>query len=288
MNAGIMRNYGAPDARINDASEKNAVATTMNFVAPNARETPAIFYPGQGKTQVYNESYAHFDVRVENFYKAGQEASIDVQGFQIEEAPTKITDFSDTSTITSLYYEEVIALVKKVTGATDAFVFDHTIRRGQPSNAHKPAQHVHNDYTQASAPIRARERLGEETMQRLSGKRMVQVNVWRSINGVVRQLPLAFMDARSLELDDLVRTEIRYSDSGHVGEIYGVRHRPTQRWYFFPDMTGSQVALIKGFDSRTDGVARFTPHTAFELPENEPQTPPRESIEVRTFAFIDE
>ncbi|MBA4043143.1 MAG: methyltransferase [Erythrobacter sp.] len=263
------------------------VATKMNFVSPYALETPSIFYPGRGKTQVYNESYAHFDVVVEDFYKSGQAASIDLQGFQVEEAPTKLRDFNDPSAITSVYYDEVIALVKKVTGATEAFVFDHTIRRGQPSIAHKPAQHVHNDYTHTSAPVRAAERLGEETMQRLAGKRMVQVNVWRSINGVVRQLPLAFMDARSLELDDLVRTEIRYSDSGHVGEIYGVRHRPTQRWYFFPEMTGDQVALIKGFDSKTDGVARFTPHTAFELQENDPQAPPRESIEVRTFAFID-
>jgi hypothetical protein len=260
----------------------------MNFVSPHAMETPSIYYPGQGKPQIYNASYGHFDVVVEDFNRSGQTASIDVQGFQIENAPTGLGSFDDESAITSLYYDEVIALVKKVTGASEAFVFDHTIRRGQPSNAHKPAQHVHNDYTQTSAPIRALERLGRETMERLSEKRMVQVNVWRSINGVVRQLPLAFMDARSLEFDDLVRTEIRYHDSGHVGEIYGVRHRPEQRWYYFPEMTGDQVALIKGFDSRTDGVARFTPHTAFSLPSHDPSAPPRESIEVRTFAFVDE
>ena len=37
-------------------------------------------------------------------------------------------------------------------------------------------------------------------------------------------------------------------------------------------MTPDEVLLIKGFDSLTDGRARFTPHGAFDLPDT-PETP---------------
>ena len=50
-------------------------------------------------------------------------------------------------------------------------------------------------------------------------------------------------------------------------------------------MTKNEVVLIKGYDSLTEGVARFTPHTAFEYPDQDPAVPARKSIETRTFAF---
>jgi hypothetical protein len=68
-----------------------------------------------------------------------------------------------------------------------------------------------------------------------------------------------------------------------VGEIYQVAHDPALRWYWAPRMERDEVLLIKGWDSRGDGRARFTPHGAFPLPGQSPDAPPRESIEVRTY-----
>ena len=51
-------------------------------------------------------------------------------------------------------------------------------------------------------------------------------------------------------------------------------------------MRRDEALLIKGYDSRHDGRARFTPHTAFQDPHTLPGAPPRESIEVRTLAFF--
>jgi hypothetical protein len=53
-------------------------------------------------------------------------------------------------------------------------------------------------------------------------------------------------------------------------------------------MTPDEVLLIKGFDSLTDGRARFTPHGAFDLPDTPAAAPPRESIEVRTLVVIED
>ena len=52
-------------------------------------------------------------------------------------------------------------------------------------------------------------------------------------------------------------------------------------------MSRDEVFLIKGWDSLNDGRAQFTPHTAFALPTQTDDTPPRESIEVRNFVVIE-
>jgi hypothetical protein len=48
------------------------------------------------------------------------------------------------------------------------------------------------------------------------------------------------------------------------------------------------VLLLKCYDSRADGRARFTPHTGFKNPACPPDFVPRESIEVRTLLVFDE
>ena len=46
--------------------------------------------------------------------------------------------------------------------------------------------------------------------------------------------------------------ERRYPD-GRIGGIYMLVHNPNQRWYYFPDIDGDEVVLLKCFDSLTDG-----------------------------------
>ena len=74
-------------------------------------------------------------------------------------------------------------------------------------------------------------------------------------------------------------------DLGRVGETYNVRYNPDHRWYYVPQLRTDEALLIKCFDSKTDGRARFVAHTAFADPTTPPNTPPRESIELRTLVF---
>lgn len=57
-------------------------------------------------------------------------------------------------------------------------------------------------------------------------------------------------------------------------------HQPAHAWTYFEAMSFDEVPLFKQYDS-CDGVARYTPHAAFEHPATPAGTPPRESIEVR-------
>ena len=72
-----------------------------------------------------------------------------------------------------------------------------------------------------------------------------------------------------------------------IGEIYHLTYDPAQRWYFAPRMTADEMLLLKGWDSCDDGRARFTPHTAFTLPNTPATVRPRESIEVLTLVVWD-
>ena len=68
-------------------------------------------------------------------------------------------------------------------------------------------------------------------------------------------------------------------------ETYALRHNPAHRWYHTPDMMPDEALLLKNYDSRTDGVARFSPHTAFDDPTTPLDRLPRASIEVRALTI---
>ena len=95
--------------------------------------------------------------------------------------------------------------------------------------------------------------------------------------------PLALADAASIAPDDLLATDQIFPS--RVGEIYHLAYEPNQRWFYAPEMTRDEVLLIKSWDSLEGGPSRFTPHTAFELPDTPAAAAPRESIETRTLVI---
>ncbi|WP_290649683.1 CmcJ/NvfI family oxidoreductase [Aquisalimonas sp.] len=215
------------------------------------------------------------------------ELSLDRQGVEYRGHATGVDDLYDDARVERDYHPEVEALVREVTGATRVVIFDHVRRRddGGAGGTKRPAERVHNDYTEWSAPKRVRDLLGEVEAERLRDVPFIQVNVWRPIRGPVKRSPLAVLDATTLDPADLIGTDMVYPD--RTGEIYHLAFNPSQRWLYFPEMTPDEALVIKGYDSRTDGRARFVPHTAFTDPTTRPDDPPRESIEVRTLVFFE-
>ena len=261
------------------------VIADLNYIKPDATLAPEVFYSGGNAPQSYNEAYAFMPAKIEDGRASSENFQIHTHGFQLISAATQTTNFEDEHVIQGTYYDEVKAIVRKITGAKDVFVFDHTVRLGETNSRRKPAHHVHNDYTERTAHSRAKERVGTVLFDEMKGRRMVQINVWRPLVGRIQRSPLAFCDATTITPSDLIPTNIHFPDTDHVGEIYALRKNENQRWSYFSDMTHEEVVLIKGFDSLKDGTSRFTPHTAFEYPDQDPAVPPRKSIETRTFAF---
>ncbi len=214
--------------------------------------------------------------------------SLDQEGFSFLSQPSAVSDFENDDEVVRSYYPEIKKVIADALGALEVEIFDHTLRVTDPETSfRRPASHAHNDYTAESGPSRLRDMIGDERAADWLKDRVVQVNVWRPIAEPVEQMPLALLDASSLNDGDLIDTKIiNERQGGRVGHIYSVRHAEGHRWFYFPNMTKSEAILIKGYDSADDGRARFTPHSAFVDP-NTPDSPaPRRSIEVRTFARV--
>ncbi len=183
--------------------------------------------------------------------------------------------------------------MKGATGADRVVVFDRTRRSdapagaANPDGARGPADRVHVDYTVASGPIRAGDILGRDEVERIlgAGGRIVQVNVWHPITGPVERTPLALAAAVSIAPGELIAVDQIFPD--RTGEIYQLAYAPGQRWYWASAMERDEVILIKGWDSLDDGRARFTPHGAFKLPNQDERGGPRESIEIRAYAIFE-
>jgi hypothetical protein len=265
----------------------NVVKARLNYLA---QATPRpVNYAYEPPAGVARQSGKHIaqNVAIRNGREILDELSLDTNGFVLTPHETAVKDFYDPDEVKSVYYPEVERLLKQVTGADRVLIFDHVVRnrvlaeRGE-KGARAPAKIVHNDYSLKSAPRRVRDHLPEEA-DRLLRNRFAEINVWRAIRGPIESSPLALCDARSLGAEDIVPCDLVYRE--RVGETYGFVYNPKHRWYYFPRLEHNEAILLKCYDSKDDGRARFTAHTSFDDPSSPPNAAPRESIEVRALVF---
>ncbi|MDP6517416.1 MAG: CmcJ/NvfI family oxidoreductase [Alphaproteobacteria bacterium] len=269
------------------------VRAPLNFVV--RQDTKPYFISSAltgGDAEFFFETEAQ-TVTIRDVRPVADSLSIDMEGFELYRHETSVEDLYDDAAVEGVYSREIEALLKAATGASRVVVFDHTRRADGPRGAvnpdglRGPAYLVHVDYTALSGPERVRNFLGTEEVDRVlgSGGRIVQINVWRPITGPVQRSPLALAEAESIKTEELIATEQRFPD--RVGEIYLLARGSDQRWCWLSGMDRNETLLIKGWDSLDDGRARFTPHGAFPVPDQDPEAPTRESIETRTYLVFD-
>lgn len=261
------------------------VETTLNYLAPMG-ERPYYYLSDPPAGTPWRNTTG--DQRTVAIHDAREltSPSLDKEGFILSRHETAVDDLYDAEAVKARYYREVEALVRSVTGARRVVAFDHNVRsvtkaERRESGAQKPVRLAHNDYTERSGPQRVRDLLGGEASALLA-ERFSVINVWKPIRGPVETTPLAICEARSLRPDDLVPTDLVYSD--RKGEIYTLAYHADHRWFYFPRMAADEAMIFKCYDSGPS-VARFTAHSAFDDPTSPPEAPARESIEVRTLAF---
>jgi len=227
-------------------------------------------------------------VEIQNGRLTPEQFSLDGTGFLLVEHPTKVADFFEPEQISSVYYPEVERLIREISGASRVVIFDHTLRSGDEGEREarlirEPVLSAHNDYTEWSGPQRVREILPGEA-DALLKRRFAIIQVWRAINQPIQSNPLAIADAGSVAMEDFLVAERKYPN--RVGQTYRLAYSPRHRWFYFPQMRRDEALVFKVYESEQDGRARFTPHSAFVDPTSPPDAPPRQSIEVRAFAFF--
>jgi hypothetical protein len=264
------------------------IEATVNYLLDTG-EMPVTYVavPGSADTRSSSTLDPH-RVTIRNGRPQADQFILDRNGFRFVRHDTKVANFYDEDEVRRVYYPEMEALVKQESGASRVVVFDHTLRTAddelrEAQKIREVVRRVHNDYTEWSAPQRVRDILPDEADALLS-RRFAIIQVWRPIRHPVETFPLGIADAQSLSPEDLVVSERRAPN--RVGQTYAVTHNPAHRWFWFPRQRRDEAIVFKVYDSLKDGRARWTAHTAFDDPTSPANARPRESIEIRTFAFF--
>ena len=267
-----------------------SVQASLNYLLPSERRPFAYTYdPPPGTPQRSGEIDTVGDIRIRDARPLIDRLSLDEQGFRLLRHETAVADLYDEAELRAVYYPEIAALVKQATGGEKVVIFDHTIRsvpkaREGIAGYREPVRRVHNDWTAKSGPRRVRDHLHpDEAAERLQ-HRFAIINVWRPMRGPLEDAPLAVCDALSIGEAQLIPSDLIYRDK--IGETYAFAYSRDHRWYYFPKMQRNEALLIKCYDSKADGRARFTAHTAFDDPTTPASALPRESIEVRALVFF--
>src|SRR6185312_14161530 len=111
---------------------------------------------------------------------------LEKNGFVVLNRPTALTDFSDPAKIRQVYYPEIEALVKELTGAFKVLIFGDIVRsdaKGTP-DSRLPARGAHVDYDEPTVQWWTRQEVGDEEAERLLRHRHVLINLWRPITTV--------------------------------------------------------------------------------------------------------
>jgi hypothetical protein len=290
-NAGIsFAGLGSPacNAAMLWAVHPRSVLAELSYLEPGAERPIQYAYQPPHGGPWESCGYEPRAVRIADARALVPGASLHAEGFELRDAPSEVADFLDEDEVTGVYYAEAAELARAATGAKQVHVFDHLVRTreaGRPAlgfgrRGGRPAANgrIHNDYTEDSGRRRLGLVLADPRAAAAVGRYGI-VNIWRSIKGPVLDTPLALCDARSVSAADLVAGEVRFPERN--GEIYLLRHSRRHRWYYYPAMDRHEALLFKQYDSQLSGVARFTPHAAFDHPDAPIDAPLRESIELR-------
>jgi hypothetical protein len=264
------------------------VTADLNYLTPSLDRPRTFTYDppaGEPRSNIVPEPHA---LPIQDIRPISEAVSLDREGFALVGQKSLVKDFYDEDEVRNVYYPEAERLIKAATGADRVFIFDHTVRKRVPGadvrdgGPRQPVARVHVDHTEKSGPQRVRDLIPDEAEELLKGRVQI-INLWRPIRGPLLDSPLAVCDARTVKPGELVASDLVYPH--RVGETYSVRYNPDHRWFYVPKMTVDEILLLKCFDSKTDGRARFAPHSAFADPTTPADAPPRESIELRTLVF---
>lgn len=258
------------------------VTATMKYVV---RGEKATFYAGD-RERSYWPGEEH-PVTIHDARPEMDQLALERNGFVVVDEPSGISDYTDKAQL-DRYCRATEALVQRLTGAAKVISFGPILRTNATgTHGHnQPAFGAHVDYGAKTVADFARQILGEAEAPQWLARHHMLINVWRPITPV-ESAPLALCDARTVRREDLFDSEIVGGLGGLDFSLWGfnLAFRPDHRWYWVPQMQPSEAMVFKLFDSDPDAV-QFTAHSAFEDPTTTPDAAPRQSVELRTIAFL--
>jgi len=213
----------------------------------------------------------------------------------------KVGNTYKSDDVVTAYLEESIAVLKEQLGIDKVICFDWRFRRsgapprGNPNDddvfdiraqAVSPGLDAHCDFSQRGGMERLQMHLLPEELELLSSRKYKAkiINTWRPFR-TVKNAPLVITDRRSVQPDDLVEVEKIIPDK--IERAYYLLHRTHTKWYYMSDQTEQDVAIFTTWDCEMlENFAGAPPHGAASQFDEQFETNPRESIEVRFICFF--
>jgi len=227
---------------------------------------------------------AEHDVLIHDASALPDPAHLEEQGFAVSAWPTALERFSNDGDTPLFYAAEIERLIRSLTGAASVWVPPVLLVRSadcsqaERSRAEQPIRMVHSDYAESTF-LKHLSSLGAAG----KGGRYAAYNIWRSLRPPPQDLPLALCDARTVDPGDAVVAEAVSADGVEEFLLYSYSAR--QRWYFFPDLRPDDVVVFKAFDTE-QGRPGPVPHSAFVDERYHLAIPPRQSVDIRAFAYF--
>ncbi|KAK4495044.1 hypothetical protein PRZ48_013371 [Zasmidium cellare] len=296
---------------------KDTTATLNYFLDPSLGGTDVLYV---GTACEKRRKHDPRTVKISDIRGSMEKPSIHTHGFQLVERESPEKEFEDDERIKRVYYPDCMGLIKEVTGATKVTPMSHIVRRQSfqtakekekdlddmaRSTAPSTATFVHVDQSYNGARARINGLLPDAD---LDSHRWGIINVWRPIERPVTRSALAMCDARSIRYADLVEVTAQFpqyskpstTDEDKENQVpkggkdpyayrapFGIwqvkapKVEGEHKWFYASEMRPEEALVLKIFDSKKEGVARRSPHTAFTSPED--YGPERQTLEVRCF-----
>jgi len=279
------------DAARETSPTPDRVRASLNYTGPMS-EPPRYHAMDHARDVHVLEPHS---VEIEEARRRVDRPSLDREGFALVAHRSRVGDFLDAQELERTYYPETCALLRETTGARAVgIVSTPFVRFGERSalsgklRNSRPARFIHIDYSDARAEATARQMLEVVPGAPRELGRFVHYNVWRVLTPPPQDVPLALLDARTLEQQDLVPSLAVFDFPGvpeRIAESLVARYNPGHRWHYFRDMTPAE-ALI--FVTKESDPARphHIAHSAFDDPTCPVSAAPRSSVEIRAVAFF--
>lgn len=260
------------------------IRTTINYVVRgecavfNAADRAASYWPRDPHEVDVHDLRGEIDA-----------LALDRNGFVVARGASEAAGMSDPAARMAAYGREAEALVGALTGAKRVISFGGMFRSDAPDSAdgNLPAFGAHVDYGARTVRDFTLDQIDADEAERLLAGRHMLINVWRPLRTVART-PLALCDASTVSRDDLFPSEV----VGGLGDArrrslhgFNLAWNPAHRWTWLPDMAPDEAFVFRLYDSDPDAV-QFTGHTAIEVPGTPADALPRQSLEIRTIAFL--
>ena len=264
-----------------------SVAANVRYINTDWRDRDGAPRIGSRDTRRANTSFQQVQVHDVRAEITDGSIGLDDAGFTVVSHRSAMAagSFTDKAAVQEVYYPEMLALVRRVTGADQAFMSGHQVRTEVPPSFNEGyARFVHCDYHLGDRDKMAKEILAKQGIEPQPHWQYAWYNTWQPFDNPVQRNPLACIDVRSMPDEDII--DYYYTGGGSDNLVAAPVYNPSHKWCYVPQMETTEVLLLKQLDSRP-GRAVCSPHSSFDDQTSPADALPRRSIETRLMCVFE-